>query len=119
MRPVSAAALLGQIGRTGLLVLLLGGLIYGGVTWLADLDGAQFLLASALSLPLALFSFAHVVLALRSGSFPYGRREVDRSAEPRWFWGLVLFESGMAALLLWLGLWAVLQQLRCAGLCSY
>jgi len=44
---------------------------------------------------------------------------VSRSAEPRWFWGLVLFESGMAALLLWLGLWAVLQQFRCAGLCSY
>ena len=118
MRPMSASALLGQIGRTGLLVLLLGGLIYGGVIWLAGLDGAQFLLAGALSLPAALFGFAHVFMAFRSGSFPYGRTEVSCSAEPYWFWGLVLFESSMAALLLWLGLWAVLQQLRCAGLCS-
>jgi hypothetical protein len=105
----SASSILVQICRTGLLVLFLGIAIYCGMSWLAGIDGVQFLLGGVLALPLAAFCFVHVVLALRSDSFPYGRTEVRRSVEPAWFWGLVLFEGAMAGLSVWLGIWAVLQ----------
>lgn len=111
MKPGSAIATLGQIGRTGLLVPPLGGLIYLGASWMTGIDGAQFLLAVVLCLPMALLCLIHVVLALRSGSFHHGKTEVISDAEPVWFWGLVLFESGMAALLAWLGAWAAWQVL--------
>ena len=105
----STSAIISQICRTGLLVLFLGIVIYRAMDWLAGIDGAQFLLGAVLALPLATFCFVHVVLALRSGSFPYGRTGVLRSVEPAWFWGLVLFESAMTGLSVWLGIWAALQ----------
>ena len=78
---------------------------------MAGIDDAQFLLAIVLCLALTLLCLMHVALALRSDRFPYGKTEIIRNAEPIWFWGPVLFESSMAALLAWLGAWATWQLL--------
>lgn len=106
----SIPSILAQIARTALLVAVLGGLIYAGAVWLAEMPGAEWWLAMALAMPLALLCAAHLTSAVRAGVLPYGRASVVRRDErPRLFWGLVAYEAAMAALLAAIGVWALLQ----------
>lgn len=103
------AAMLRQISRTGIVVLVLGGLLYAFANWLSVIQGAQWGIAIGLALPLALLVMWQLLAGIRTGILPFGRNPISRRDQPWLFWFCLVFEGVMAMLLIWIALWSAKQ----------
>lgn len=101
----SPGTILRQIAKTAVLVAVLGALLYGAVTLVAQQRHGAQIMGVILGAPMAALLGFVVVDALRSGVFPEKFRAVHRADQPVAFWCSIGWTAGcglmMAALTIW------------------
>lgn len=100
--------ILGRLGRTAVLCIGLGLLLYGAMAALAELPYGRWLIGLVLAAPMAVLVAFLVIDALRSGVFPMRFRSARRDAEPFAFWFNIAWFGACGLALAALALW-------CAG----
>lgn len=104
-------AVLRQIAKTAALAGGLGLLLYLGVTWLAEIEGAQWIIGLVLAAPMTGFVGWIVWDALRSGIFPMRFSSPTRQGEPVAYWCSVVWFAACGVMLAALAGWCVMRLL--------
>ena len=105
-------AILRQIARTAVLVGGLGLLLFGGVSLLAEREGARWMIGLALAAPLAALVGWVVLDALRSGVFPMRFSSPTRDGQPVAYWCSVGWFATCGGLLVALAVWCAARLLE-------